>query len=620
MTSARFGESKREDGDSARQRVRVKLMPAGQTLEGTHGESYADVLSAHKVSLVTDCGGMGICGKCRIQFLSAAPQASAADVQMLATDAISSGWRLACQHAICDDAVIEFVGHEHELREKASEEFDLHPFGFDPSVTSTRIELLPPDKDNPDSATAALAKALGKDVPLSLDARRSLALRQRDCPTVVRVIENGREILGVQQGASRGILGLAVDIGTTTLAVYLFDLADGRQLASGAGYNPQRAFGADVITRIGRVRVQGQAELEKLQHAVVDGLNQLIDETCESIGHAASTIYRISVVGNPTMLHFLLGVSPVGIDHNPYASIFLETVKMKAHEIGLHTHAASDLVIIPSVSSYVGADLVAGILSVGLGDSGFPELLVDIGTNGEMAVAMDGRLISCSTAAGPAFEGAAIRQGMNALPGAIDDVAIDDGRIACAVIGGQPAKGICGTGLIAAIDELRAIGMIDSTGKLVSVNGDLDCRLEGEGKERRILLAGDEAGVYLYQQDVREFQLAKAAIRAGIDTLLAAVGVQAKNLGRLYVAGAFGTHLRPTRALRTGLLPDVDATRVLPIGNSAGKGAAAILLNHQLQREAAAIASSAEYIELSKSEEFTKHYMDCMRFPDVVCS
>ncbi len=616
MTSPQFEGKGNEGEDSPVRRARIVLKPAGTTLEGGDGETYADLLSAHKMSLVIACGGMGTCGKCAIRFLSHVPQPSAADVRLLTADEMASGWRLACQHRLRDGAAIEFSGHDHELREKASGEFELARFGIDPGVSAHAIELPPPDKQAPDTAVAAMQKALSKDLAFSLTAKRGLALRQRDQATHVRVIENENEILDIQQDVACQVLGLAVDIGTTTLAVYLFDLASGQQLSSKAGYNPQRAYGADVIARIGRVRAHGQDELNKLHQAVVEALNELIDHACEAIGASTSSIYRACVVGNPTMLHLFLGVSPVGIDHNPYAAIFLETVQIKAREIGLHAHVEADLIVAPSVSSYVGADLVAGILSTELGRSGLPELLVDVGTNGEMAIAVEGRLISCSTAAGPAFEGAAIRQGMNALPGAIDDVSIEAGKLSCAVIGDIAARGICGTGLIGAIDELRFAGMIDPTGKLVSSHESLGSRLDGEGKGRRVLLSDNAEPVYLYQHDIREFQLGKAAIRAGIDTLLSEVDVRAQDLGKLFIAGAFGTHLKPVRALRTGLLPAVKANRVLPIGNSAGRGAAAILVNHRLQRTAAEIASSVEYIELSKSKEFTERYIGSMRFPD----
>ncbi len=284
-------------------------------------------------------------------------------------------------------------------------------------------------------------------------------------------------------------------------------------------------------------------------------------------------------------------------------------------DLGIGIHPSAEVLPLPGIASYVGSDIVAGGLATSLGQSEAPELLVDMGTNGEIVLAMNGRLISCSTAAGPAFEGASIRQGMNALVGAIEDVAIKDSRVDCSIIGGGKEKGICGTGLIGAIDELRVAGGIDETRRFADSGGMLCRRVFGEGRDRAFRLTDESTEIALYQQDVREFQLGKAAVRAGIESLLDRIGVNPEDLGRLYIAGAFGTHLRPHRAIRTGLLPGIPVDRIHAIGNSAGQGAVFTLLDHRLRSEAEYLSQRVEYIELSTQADFSDRYLDDMSFP-----
>ncbi|MCK5246009.1 DUF4445 domain-containing protein, partial [Candidatus Bipolaricaulota bacterium] len=413
------------------------------------------------------------------------------------------------------------------------------------------------------------------------------------------------------------LLGLAIDIGTTTLAVYLFDLLKGTMRASEADYNPQRDVGADVISRIGYVREHAQVGLLRLQQAIVDGLNTLIHSACESAHTATGDIYRLVIAGNPTMLHLLAGISPVGIDHSPFTPVFLNSLTVATHSIGLQAHPAAEVLFLPGISSYVGADIVAGVLATSLGSSGRTELLVDVGTNGEIVLAAEGRLIACSTAAGPAFEGATIRDGMNAVLGAIEDVVIDTDSVQCSTIGGGPPKGICGTGLIGAVHELLKVGIIDATGKLIKGQGALSGRSSGEGRDARFVLDDSASPVAIYQQDVRAFQLGKAAIRAGIDTLLHSVGITAQDLDRVYVAGAFGTHLQPERALGTGLLPMIAKERIHAVGNTAGQGAVIVLLDERLRADTDALAKQVEFIELGSTPEFADRYIDRMSFATI---
>ncbi len=607
--------AKTPEGDvKAQNRVRLIVMPSGNVVNGVAGHSYAETLAQNGVSLCTECGGMGTCGKCVVRFPSDAPDPSPAGRRFLSAQALDDGWRLACQHPVKDGTQIEIPSETRQLESKAAFEFDVARLSLNPGISAVAMNLAPPTRDDPLAGMDALLTALGEHLSLSLAALRGLADRPRGAVRRVQVIKGNGRVLDVRSGEGV-VLGAAIDVGTTTLAVYLYDLVTGRRLGSSAGYNPQRAFGADVISRIGRVRERSDDGLAELHETLIEGLNERLQEACTAADADPRAIYRAVVVGNPTMMHLMIGVSPVGIDHVPYVSVFLRSAQFQASEEGLCMHPSGDVLLLPGISSYVGSDIVAGLLATSLGQSGEPELLVDIGTNGEIVLAVDDRLISCSTAAGPAFEGAAIRQGMTAVSGAIEDVSIRDGSVTASVIGGGDARGLCGTGLIGAIDECRIAGCIDSTGRMVDDACDPANRIEGEGRDRAFMLTDGDAPVRLYQQDVREFQLGKAAIRAGIDTLLGRMGIGASDLARLYVAGAFGTHLRPQRAFRTGLLPTIDEGRIRAVGNTAVQGAVFVLLDRRMQAEAEELVKRAEYVELSSDAGFSERYLDHVSFP-----
>ncbi|MBE0634725.1 DUF4445 domain-containing protein, partial [Candidatus Bipolaricaulota bacterium] len=451
-----------------------------------------------------------------------------------------------------------------------------------------------------------------------LETMRSLSERPRGQSVTFAGVRRGDRILDLRPGNDPGeVLGLAIDIGTTTLAVHLFDLLQGKMRASEVDFNPQRAVGADIISRIGYVREHAQVGLQYLQQTIVDGLNALIYRVCESAHVSIGDIYRTVIAGNPTMLHLLAGISPVGIDHSPYTAVFLNSMTVAPKDIGLQAHPAAEALFLPGISSYVGADIVAGMLATSLGGGGRTELLVDVGTNGEVVLAADGRLMACSTAAGPAFEGATIRDGMGAVAGAIEDVVIDGDLIQCSTIGGLPPKGICGTGLIGAVHELLRAGIIDSTGRLIRGRGALSKRSSSQGKESHFVLVDGAFPVSIYQQDIRAFQLGKAAIRAGIDTLLHSVGVAPQELDRVYVAGAFGTHLQPARALGTGLLPMIRQERIHAVGNTSAQGAAFVLLDERLRADTDALAQRVKFIDLGSSSEFAHRYIDQMAFAKI---
>ncbi len=603
--------SKRKGRDEAQ----IVLVSDGTTIRGTIGASILRVLQEHGVPIDSSCGGNGTCGECRIRFLTSPPEPASADLVQFDRSEIARGWRLACAHTLVEDVWIEHAASTGELDRKADEDVPSAIGELKPSVHGRTIDWTAPSAEDARSLKTRLTESLGarRRVPCRVLRRMPEILRGDNGP--ITVIERADVVLDVLPESEPRICGLAIDVGTTTLAVHLFDLASGQPLGSAAARNPQRRYGADVISRIAHVRRSPNEGLAALHDAAVDGLNELVGRLTPAAGISSKSIYGAVAVGNPTMIHLLLSIDPRGIDLNPYAPVFTDRVGCYAEELGLAAHPRALVETLPAVSAYVGADIVSGILATGLDTRGGSTLYLDIGTNGEIVLAVNGRLFACSTAAGPAFEGASIVRGMAALDGAIESVSITDNEIACDVIGDGTARGICGTGLVSAIAELVRVGVIDPSGRLDESKSPFRDRFEGTGAQRRFRLTDGLESVYLHQGDVREFQLGKAAIRTGIEILLERVGVTAKDLDGVLIGGAFSARLSSRHLVTTGLLPDIDPGRIGLVGNAAGRGAIQVLLDDRLIEKADRLADNVEYVELSGASGFSDLFVRHIPFP-----
>ncbi len=390
-------------------------------------------------------------------------------------------------------------------------------------------------------------------------------------------------------------LGVAIDIGTTTVTVMVFRLGDRELLADVSELNHQAVHGADVLSRIDAANTLG---VEPLRRLIVDQLAAMVSRALVRAGSAPADVTRATVTGNTTMLHLLTGRPVETLGVYPFTPVTLFGEALPAREI-LPELTAAELYLPPGISTYVGPDITCGLLATGLGARDEPELLIDVGTNGEMALASAGSLWCCSTAAGPAFEGAEISAGMPALSGAIEDVWVDGEGLGFATVGRKRAKGLCGTGLIGSVDALLDLGIIDETGAM-----------EKAGVE-----IGD-SGITLTRADVRKLQLAKAAIAAGIDTLVHEAGLSAEAVGSLHLAGGFGSYLQPRPAAGIGLFPQILVDRADPAGNTALTGAVMLTLSRAARRTVAERAASAVEVPLSTHAVFMDRYIENMGFRD----
>lgn len=404
-----------------------------------------------------------------------------------------------------------------------------------------------------------------------------------------------------------GTVGVAVDIGTTTVVAYLIDFTSPARLVGvRSALNAQRPWGADVISRIS---FAGEApeHLPKLAEAIRTQTASLIAELLHARGKRKGDIKEIVIAGNTTMLHLFAAVDPSSIAVAPFTPVFVEEILKSAAEFDLDYPEAT-VRLLPSIAGYVGADISAGITAVGMDRKSSLTLLLDLGTNGEMALGNRERILTCATAAGPAFEGAGISSGTGGIPGAIDTVIADEGMLRWTSIEGKEPVGICGSGILDTVSALLSLGVVDSHGAMEEEYLDKGyCLVPGEKKRRDICFT---------QKDVRQLQLAKGAVAAGVQVLLEEWGCGAADIEEVFLAGGFGNYLRPSSAIRSGLLPSKTADSIIPAKNSAGLGAVRALLFKDEARRIQAVARQAEYIELSTDSRFQHHFMEQMLFPD----
>ena len=585
-------------------------------------------LAAAAAGIVVEqpCGSQGTCGRCRVRVVEGAPPPSDDDRRLFTQAELAGGWRLGCQLVLEAPAVIEIPAVARSLSGKS--------FGANlpaealvrPVVTTMSMRFRSGD---PLAALDAVGAALGlgeRALRASPAALTELAHARADAGGVSVAVHDG-ELLAAWAGDGRPRYGLAVDVGTTSLAAALVSLSDGSVAASASSLNPQVAFGADVISRI-RHTLDVPDGGSHLTEAVRIGLGTLVEELTAEAGCGPRDVVLSAVAGNPTMMHAWLGVPAASLGRAPYAAVWSDAMTIKAGSVGLPIHPNAAVLVFPLVRSHVGGDAVAAAVACGLDrpmrpDGDGPRLLIDLGTNTELLLACDSRLVATSAAAGPAFEGVSIRHGMRAAPGAIDVVSMSpDGRVATHAIGGLPAKGICGSGLIDAVAELLCAGVISPSGylrKAAEVNASsLATRLSpSDGQQAFTLVAGpDLAGaVRLTARDIREVQLAKGSIVAAATLLCRHAGLSPADLAEVLIAGAFGNYLRKSSALRIGLVPPIDPERVRLVGNAAGVGARLALLDRDVFARARALAARAEYVDLATHSGYQAAFIEALAFP-----
>jgi uncharacterized 2Fe-2S/4Fe-4S cluster protein (DUF4445 family) len=539
--------------------LRVAVDGVDFEIQVAPGTSLLDALRSGAVAVDSECGGRGTCGECRVRFLEGTPAPTVEDEALLSPEDLVAGWRLACQ------------------------------------------------------------TFLAADCRVAIPQRVARAKRGK-----IRILAEATAEPQARAGAQRRAgYGIAVDVGTTTVVCYLMDLTQALQLGVESFANPQAAFGPDVISRITYAH-RGPAELRELQRRLVSHLEKSFAALCKSAGVSPNAVSMITAAGNMTMMHLLRGIDPWPLGVAPYEPVFTQLPPFPARELGFKRFGGCELQILPGVGGHVGSDIVAGVLGLDLTRRPGTSLFIDLGTNGEVVLASRKTLAGASCAAGPAFEGVHIRCGMPALPGAIERVDEEDGQLQVDTIDGAKPAGLCGSGLIDVVALLLRHGLLLPSGRLAApedapadVPEDLRRRLREDAGERRfVIVENDDADdVVITQQDVREVQLAKAAVRATIDLLLQETQLEPEAIDAVFVAGGFGSSLRSESLLALGIVPEGSRGCIHAAGNTAGLGAKLALVYPERMEDAHRLARGMRHVDLVSREDFRQAFAKRIPFP-----
>ena len=596
-------------------KVNVVFPDWQKTICVTSGTRLKEALKRARVQINFPCGGKGICGKCRIRVEGRVSPPTLVEQKHLSH--LEESWRLACQTLIEGESRVtvhplSLISFSKILTNKISRRVTINP-----CIKKVHLSLPRPTLEDQIDDLSRLERSLREKgvsplhSDLELIRKVSLFIREADFK-LTAVLSDGK-LIEVEEGDTRGnSFGVAFDIGTTSIVGVLVDLDTGGEVATNAILNPQISWGEDIITRISFIQSHADG-LRILQKKVVQAINQIIHSLSKKAKVKRDNIYEATFVGNTVMHHFLLGINPLNLALYPYVPAVQKPVELKASRLGIRINQRGRLFIFPNVAAFVGGDAVGVILATSLFTQRDRKvrLAVDIGTNGEIMLAKDGRIVCASSAAGPAFEGARISQGMRAEQGAIERVRLKEGRVEVGVIGGGRPRGICGSGLVDAVSELFKERIIDDSGRILfpPVKKIWGQRIIRKEKSGGFLLVSDKesAGnspIILTQNDIRELQLAKGAIRAGIEILLKKLELEEDQVDEVLLAGAFGSDIDPRSAQNIGLLPPFSEAKVRSVGNAASLGAIMALVSQESWRQAEEISRTVDYIELAVFPNF----------------
>jgi uncharacterized 2Fe-2S/4Fe-4S cluster protein (DUF4445 family) len=613
----------------------VVFQPSGRRGGVPEGSTVLEAARSLGVDIESLCGGTKSCGKCRVKCEAGTALLSPFTVEearFISEKERAEGFRLACTAEIRGSLVLFVPEESRRSAQVVRKEAGDLAITLNPAVRLFPLKLVPPDLTSPRGDYDRLVAALQEryhlprpviDYPALLELPG--VLRQSNW-SVTAALWQEKEILAVFPGEVEEAYGLAVDVGSTTVAGYLCSLRTGKIIASESLMNPQVAYGEDVIARI-TYAMNHSDGLEKLRGAIIDCLNRLIRTATAAAGLTPTHILEVTAVGNTAMHHILLGIDPRALGVSPFTPAVHRSLDIKARDLGLAVHPAANVHLLPIEAGFVGADNVGVLIAEEPYRREERVLIIDVGTNGELIAGSRTKLLSASCATGPALEGAHIRFGMRAAPGAIERIRIDAAtrEVSFKIIGNERwrpetpitgAKGICGSGIIDGVAELHRAGIIDKSGRF---RADIDTprlRLK-DGKPEFVIAWREETSlneeITIDQQDVRSVQLAKAALYAGAKLMMKRLGIA--KLDRVILAGAFGSYIDKTAAMRLGMFPDCDLDRVDSVGNAAGDGARIALLDREKRVEAETVAGQVEYLELTTEADFQREFLAAMAIP-----
>lgn len=608
----------------------VHFQPLGRKVEGRKETPLLDLGREAGVQIESICGYAGKCGKCKVIIASGAANLSRLTDNeriLLSEKERRSGMRLACQakirtfgRIVVEVPEVSRRGHHRLLAAGVEPKVKLNP------ATRKVVLRLPPatlkdlraDDDRLLEVLFKKAHTRGAISP-GVHGRIPEAIRKQDWVATVTLYRE-KEIIQIEPGdTSRNLYGVAADIGTTKVVAYLIDLVSGMVVGTESMPNPQIPYGEDLMSRISYT-IKEKDGAGRLQYAIVDGINTLVTRLCTAKGISRDDVLEMMVVGNTAMHHLFFGIPAQHVAAAPYAPAVRTSLTVSPGHIGVNIYPFGKVSSLPNVAGFVGADAVADLVSSGLHADSKIGMMIDIGTNTEIIAGSRRKLLSCSCASGPAFEGAHIKFGMRASTGAIERVWIDPSTldVNLRTVDDAPARGICGSGIVDAISELLKAGALDPSGKLLASENER-VRRTSEGGAEFVLARGSDTAtgedITVTQHDIQEIQLAKAAIFTGVAILMKKLKIKPSQLARVYAAGAFGTYVDASSAINIGMYPDVPVDRISFIGNAAGSGARMCLRSVEKRELADQLSRKVEYVELAAEKEFQKEFAQAMFLP-----
>ncbi|MGQ9472638.1 MAG: ASKHA domain-containing protein [Candidatus Caldatribacteriaceae bacterium] len=586
---------------------RVTIKEFQKIIEVQKGENLLSVFQREGILIDSYCGGVGSCGKCVVRVQGEVSLPNSLEEKHLG-GRVKEGFRLACQVVILGDIICEVTPSLTESSFALIETQEA--WKEDLPIQSIQMRVEKPLLREGISSVEMVEKNLSVPCDWETEALREVAhLVGTEFGVDLEVITNRKKIFWVESHRALPFLGVAFDIGTTTVACELLDLSRGISLTRAGALNRQVQLGADVITRLRAIQDNSQ-NLHKLQVLLQETMNELIVEVCGQMGVKPERIFAVTVAGNTIMSHLFLGVSPLTIGVSPYVPVFRKSLSVMAKEVGLDVHPQAEVYLLPSVAGYVGGDVIGGLSGFDLEIQNRNVLYVDIGTNGEIALVVQNKVWCCGTAAGPAFEGAQITHGIRATLGAIQAVEMENGIVKLYTIGDVAPRGICGTGLIDVLAGLLKEGLIGPTGRFRE--GDTQWKKYFLRNKSWAFVLSHDPLVIVTQEDISQLQLAKAAIQAGRKILLREAGLEEKDIGEVVLAGAFGSFINPESARRIGLIPSGIPSRT--VGNASLFGAKRALLSERFREKTEKLAVDSRYVELSARPDFQDHFFESLTF------
>jgi len=594
--------------------VEITFQPIGKKIIFQGKGSILAAAQESGVLLNATCGGEGTCGRCVIQVISGqVSPPNPIEENALGSVRIDEGWRLACQVRALDDTVIYIPPDSLLTTQRIQTEGMIVDVKLDPAVRAVDVQAPPALSIQFESISKYLREALAMpDLVIADPVREHLVDNSQRFDHICSLFIRYNQVIGLRP-AGTSALGLAVDLGTTKLACYLVDLSNGKTLAAQGVMNPQIAYGEDVMARINFAMTKPNGAYE-LRQAVLDQLNQTAGSLCKQAGRDIEDIADVVLVGNTAMHHLVLGLPVSQLGLAPYIPAEYGAIDIRADDFGMSITPGAYVHLLPNIAGFVGADHVAMLLGSQMLENKGVVLGLDIGTNTEISLIAHGKHYACSTASGPAFEGAHIQYGMRAAPGAIEKVFIQNNQVKYQTIDNLAPIGLCGSGILDLVAQLLKEGIINSRGAFLKESRNPRVRKSHKGFEYVLVEAGENAGkeISFSRKDISEIQLVKGSIRAGVEILLEKAGLTESEIDRVVIAGAFGTYLDVKSGIEIGMFPNLGLEKFVQVGNAAGTGAKMALLSRKVRSEAAQIAKHVHYVELTTEPGFTDTFARCL--------